>query len=173
MTRILVSNTLSPGGFNVRPMNQKFTTDGYCLVFNRAARAISRLYNRHLVCASLTVGQYCILDTVLKTGPITLRDLGDALVIERSALLRALKPLSTAALLQSSADPSNRRRILVGITLSGEDRLRLAVSGIRACPRSSHFQFAHAALLFPVLQPAALCWSTEQRSRGDKVLRLL
>ncbi|NPT59297.1 MarR family winged helix-turn-helix transcriptional regulator [Paraburkholderia elongata] len=113
-------------------MNHELTPDGYCLLFNRAARAISRLYNHHLICASLTVGQYCILATVLKSGPITLRDLGDALVIERSALLRALKPLSTVRLLQSTADLSNQRRILVEITFSGEDRVRLAASGIRA-----------------------------------------
>ena len=141
-------------------MNQKFTTDGYYSVFNRAARAISRLYNRHLVCASLTVGQYCILDTVSKTGPITLRDLGDALVIERSALLRALKPLSTAALLQSTADPSNRRRILVGITLSGEDRLRLAVSGIRAAEQE--IEALHGQI------ESASFWDTLLRFAGER-----
>jgi DNA-binding MarR family transcriptional regulator len=113
-------------------MNPELTADGYCLLLNRVARAISRFYNHHLRRASLTVGQYCILATVLKGGPITLRDLGNALVIERSALLRALKPLSTAGLLQSTADPSNQRRILVEITPSGEGRVRLAAAGIRA-----------------------------------------
>ncbi|MEM5461655.1 MarR family winged helix-turn-helix transcriptional regulator [Paraburkholderia phytofirmans] len=106
--------------------------EGYGFVFTRAARFISRIYNRHLAKDSLTVGQYGILVSIANSGPILLQDLADQLVIERSALLRTVKPLLHAGLIQSTADPAYKKRLLYQLADEGRRLIETASASIRS-----------------------------------------
>ena len=92
---------------------------GYGFVLNRAARYITRIYNRRLADVSLTLSQYGTLAAIAETGPVALQDLAEQLVIERSALLRMVQKLLSARFLLSMPDPSSKRRLLYQITNDG------------------------------------------------------
>jgi DNA-binding MarR family transcriptional regulator len=106
--------------------------EGYGFVITRAARYISRIYNRHLAKDSLTVGQYGILLSIANSGPILLQDLADRLVIERSALLRTIKPLLDAGLIQSTADPAYKKRLLYQLADEGRRLIETASASVRS-----------------------------------------
>jgi DNA-binding MarR family transcriptional regulator len=120
---------------------------GYGLVFTRASRYISRIYNRHLADVSLTVGQYGILASLANSGPVVLRDLAERLVIERSALLRTIQPLASAGFIQSASDPSNRRRLLYQLTEEGHRCLRTASTCIYAAEAEIEQIFERSAIM--------------------------
>lgn len=129
----------------------------YCFVFGRATRRISRIYNRHLTKVSLTVGQYGALTAIAHSGPTILRDLAEELVIERSAMLRAVRPLISAGLLSSAPDPPHRKRLLYQLTDEGRDCLRSAAKSVHDAEREieARFQHAHIERIRDALLPVA------------------
>src|SRR5262249_25752815 len=59
----------------------------------RASRAISRFYEAAFAPLDLTATQFSLLVAVNLGGPIPLSRLADALVLDRTSLYRAIKPL--------------------------------------------------------------------------------
>ena len=98
----------------------------------RAARYAARVYNHHLMSVSLSASQHGILEAVGVFGPVTLQELADELVTERSALQRTLQPLKKANLVQSTRDPSHLKRSVYQITSEGKQRLESSVALIQA-----------------------------------------
>ena len=68
----------------------------YALAARKNARHLSRLYDRWLAPAELSVSQFSILALVDAHGQLKITELADMLSIERTTLVRALKPLQTA-----------------------------------------------------------------------------
>jgi DNA-binding MarR family transcriptional regulator len=68
----------------------------YALAARKNARRLSRLYDSHLAPAGLSVSQFSILTLLSAKGPLKTADLADLLVMERTSLVRALKPLQGA-----------------------------------------------------------------------------
>ncbi|MGF6505832.1 MarR family winged helix-turn-helix transcriptional regulator [Paraburkholderia sp. 32] len=93
------------------------------LVFMRTARYISRVYNRHLANVSLSASQHGILEAVGRLGPVTLQDVTNDLMAERSAVQRTLQPLIKQQLLRATADPAHKKRLLFQLTDDGRQRL--------------------------------------------------
>jgi DNA-binding MarR family transcriptional regulator len=106
--------------------------EGYGLVLNRASRYISRIYNRYLIDASLTISQYSILASINESGSAAIRTLAERLVIERSALQRAIQPLISAGLLQSIIDTGSKRRFMYALTDKGRGILQTAIACVHA-----------------------------------------
>jgi DNA-binding MarR family transcriptional regulator len=131
-------------------MNTKADFDsqyqGYGLVFSRASRYISRIYNKHLADAALTVGQYGILASVCHSGPVILRDLAERLVIERSALQRTIQPLISAGFLKAMADPVNKRRLVYELADEGRRCLETAAACICAAEAEIEQIFERSAI---------------------------
>jgi DNA-binding MarR family transcriptional regulator len=119
-------------------MNHAMQHQGYGFIFSRAARYISRIYNRHLDGASLTISQYGILSSIADAGPIALRELAEHVVIERSALLRMVQTLITCRFLASMPDPEHKRRLLYQLT--DEGRLRLQTAAARVCEAEAEIE---------------------------------
>jgi len=61
-----------------------------CFAARQAARHLTRQYERHLSGAELTSAQFSILVAVEEAGEMTMNELADALVMDRTTLLRAL-----------------------------------------------------------------------------------
>jgi DNA-binding MarR family transcriptional regulator len=117
----------------VPPLSETETQhEGYGLVLSRAARFITRIYNRHLADVSLTASQYGILTSISSAEPVALRELADILVIERSALLRMVQPLLAAGFLLASADPGNRKRLQYRLADEGRRNLEHASKCVQA-----------------------------------------
>ncbi len=65
-----------------------------CGALRRAARAVSKVYESALAPLELTATQFSILVAVQLRGPVPLSRLAEALVLDRTTLYRAVKPLS-------------------------------------------------------------------------------
>jgi DNA-binding MarR family transcriptional regulator len=98
----------------------------HCTALRKAARQLSILYDRYLSPTGLTNGQFAIL-TQLATWPSgtnpSVADLARALVLDRTALTRALRPLVRDGLLQLAQSSQDQRVRLVRLTGAGRKRL--------------------------------------------------
>jgi DNA-binding MarR family transcriptional regulator len=98
----------------------------HCTALRKAARQVSLLYDRYLSPAGLTNGQFAILTQLATwssgTNP-SVADLARALVLDRTALTRALRPLVRDGLIQLAQSPQDQRVRLVRLTGTGRKRL--------------------------------------------------
>jgi DNA-binding MarR family transcriptional regulator len=77
----------------------------------RASRSLARLYDAHLSNAGLTTSQFSILRTIERHGGrVSLADLAEELVFERTSLYRALLPLRRAGLIGFQAGADRRAK---------------------------------------------------------------
>ena len=89
----------------------------YCINLRRAANAVSAIYDAHLSPLGITVNQYSILRGVERTAPCSVSDLAEHLGLDRTSLVRMLKPLTAQALVLDQAEQGRRSHQLY---LSGE-----------------------------------------------------
>jgi DNA-binding MarR family transcriptional regulator len=94
-----------------------------CFAVRQAARHLSQLYERHLSAAGLTPTQFSILGMLGRGASLTMAELAGALVMERTTLVRALRPLLRGGLV---ADTAAVRRRLLALTPRGHTRLVVA-----------------------------------------------
>lgn len=100
-----------------------------CFAVRQAARHLSQLYERHLSAAGLTPTQFSILGALgaaaVEGGEasVTMAQLSRAMVMERTTLVRALRPLLRGALVADLAQASDCRRRRLALTQAGRARL--------------------------------------------------
>ena len=117
-----------------------------CLRLRQAARQVTRLYDRRLEPAGLRITQFPVLALLRADGPAPLGQLAERLVTDRTTLTRNLRPMEQAGLIETRADPEDRRRRLLVITKQGRAVLR------RAAPLWRAAQDELATLLGPELR---------------------
>lgn len=83
----------------------------HCFANRRSGRALTRLYDRHLAPIRITISQFSILSLLEKNPKIRIVDLADLMIMERTTLVRALKPLQRLGYVVS--EPAERGRALV------------------------------------------------------------
>ena len=89
----------------------------------QAARSVTILYDRHLAKAGLTSSQHSILVAINMHPGSTMQDLADNLVMDRTALLRALKPLSQEGYVRQHPSPEHARRLVLSLTAAGKAKV--------------------------------------------------
>lgn len=94
-----------------------------CTGLRRASRATSRLYESALAPLDLTATQFAILVAVQLRGPIPLSRLAQALVLDRTSLYRAVRPLARRGCLRVVPGRTQRER---AATLAPKGRTLLA-----------------------------------------------
>ncbi len=103
-----------------------------CFAVRQAARHLSQLYERHLSAAGVTPTQFSILGALgaaVAAGgeaSLTMVQLSRTMVMERTTLVRALRPLLRGALVEDLAAASDCRRRRLALTQAGRERLREA-----------------------------------------------
>lgn len=97
-----------------------------CFAVRQAARQVTKLYERHLAEAQLTSAQFSILVALGREGRMTMLELAEVLVMDRTTLLRALKPLQRADLLRSTSSDTDPRQLVFYLSPAGERRLKQA-----------------------------------------------
>jgi DNA-binding MarR family transcriptional regulator len=95
----------------------------YALAARKNARHLSRLYDRWLAPAELSVSQFSILALVDAHGQLKITELADMLSMERTTLVRALKPLQTAGWVVAERPDIGRS---FDVRLSGRGHKKLA-----------------------------------------------
>jgi DNA-binding MarR family transcriptional regulator len=98
-----------------------------CFASRKAARLITKLYEDHLAAAGLTSSQFALLAHLDEAGQASLRQLVDALAMERTSIVRALQPLERDGLAQQAPDRDDARRNVVRLTAAGRKRLQQAI----------------------------------------------
>jgi DNA-binding MarR family transcriptional regulator len=122
-----------------------------CFLLRKLARGVTQAYDRELAPAGLTVTQYSLLQTLRRTPGLSVSALGARMGMERTGLLRTLRPLIEAkyarygareagrsAALEITAKGLERLRIATPLWQRAQDRLarRLGTSGVRELQRS-------------------------------------
>ena len=96
-----------------------------CFAVRQAARRITRLYERHLSETGLTSAQFSILVTVGEREGITMAELAEAMGMDRTTLLRALKPLTRPGWVRASKGDAPRQ-LHLSLTAPGRRQQALA-----------------------------------------------
>jgi DNA-binding MarR family transcriptional regulator len=106
----------------------------------KASRRVSQMYDAALAPVGLKSTQFAILSTIAQRAqdPPTMRELADALVMDRSTLGQNLRPLERDRLVAWEPSDADRRRKLVGLTEEGRAKYARARPLWRAA--QEHFE---------------------------------
>lgn len=110
------------------PLNQCHCSSSqcYCANIKQAEHKITALYNRYLEEAGITRGQYALLINIRNHPGISVSGLADQMNLERTTLVRNLKPLESRGLIRDTAQRGRSRSLEV--TEEGEHILSVAIS---------------------------------------------
>jgi len=98
-----------------------------CFAIRQAARHVTKLYERHLAEVQLTSAQFSILGALGDGRAMTMADLASVLVMDRTTLLRAMKPLQREDLLKSTSSPADPRQLVFALSAAGARKLKQAL----------------------------------------------
>lgn len=84
----------------------------YCVQFRRATRAVSELYAQALCPSGVTPCQFTILNTVSELQPCTTSAIAKRIGLDRTTLVRSLKPLIEKGLVEDMSQKGARDRRL-------------------------------------------------------------
>lgn len=99
---------------------QKRKSGCYCITLRRAAQAISDLYDAHMAAIGITVNQYSLLSKLGHYPNCSVSELAEYARLERTTVVRALKPLTAKGLIKDLSDEGERKRNLC-LTAEGEE----------------------------------------------------
>lgn len=91
----------------------------FCLYAQRAARRLARLYDEGLRPLGLNHGQFSLLMLVAGLQPVSVGRVADELVMDRTTVTAAVKPLERRGLLQTAVSPADQRQRLLSVTPAG------------------------------------------------------
>jgi DNA-binding MarR family transcriptional regulator len=97
-----------------------------CESLRRAARAVSRLYEEALAPFGLTATQFAILVATYLRGGLPLSRMAERLVLDRTSLYRALRPLVRRGVLQVAPGQTGRE-LRAALTGSGRRLIERAL----------------------------------------------
>ncbi len=107
--------------------NKPILLDCYMFANRQATRFVSQIYERHLGKVGLTATQFSILGVLNSKPGMTMVDLAELLVMDRTSLVRALQPLTREKLVVSAPVQDSARRRTISLTKSGEQQFKLAI----------------------------------------------
>jgi DNA-binding MarR family transcriptional regulator len=108
----------------------------HCTVLRKASRRISQLYDAALAPSGLKITQRAILAQIERSQPTKVGALAEALVMDAGGLAHTLKPLVRDRLVETGADPQDRRNRLIRLTAKGRAKLRESDALWEAAQRS-------------------------------------
>jgi len=83
-----------------------------CLNIRRSSQAITEVYDEFLAPSELKIGQFSLLKHIEKLGPVSVSDLALSIRLDRTTLVRNLKPLEERGLVMDIATEGARNRQL-------------------------------------------------------------
>lgn len=95
-----------------------------CTAIRQAARHMQRFYDACLAETGLRGTQYTVLLYLSRQQPTTVNALAEALVMDRTTVGHAVKPLERENLVAIEVDPADRRSRLISLTPQGAARVQ-------------------------------------------------
>jgi len=114
--------------------------DCNCQALRQAARRVTQAYDTHLATVGLKTTQYSILAKLNRLGPLSINELAKLMVMDRTTLGRAVRPLERDRLLAIGAGDDGRTRSLK-LTPAGQARLKAAAAKWREAQKE--FELAY------------------------------
>ena len=96
-----------------------------CLNMRRASLAITEIYDHYLAPCQLSVSQFSILKHLYGMEPVSVSELAAEIRLDRTTLVRNLKPLEQQGLIHDIA-PSGKRNRQLCLTAAGREKTELA-----------------------------------------------
>ena len=115
--------------------------DCNCFAIRQAARFVSQLYERHVSQAGVTAAQFTLLVAISKNPGVTMAELADAMVMDRTTLLRALKPMQRDALVSSAPQDASSRAVALYLSEAGKKTYILAAAHWREAQKEFEERF--------------------------------
>ena len=115
-------------------------TECNCLALRQAARHVSQFYDGHLASEGLKTTQYSILAKLNRLGPLSINKLAESMVMDRTTLGRAVRPLERDNLLAIGPGDDGRTRSLK-LTPAGQARLKAAAAKWREAQKEFELAF--------------------------------
>jgi DNA-binding MarR family transcriptional regulator len=81
-----------------------------CLNLRRAASAITKIYDEKLAPSGLTISQYSILKHIEALAPVSVSEPARHIKLDRTTLVRNLKPLEAEGLIEDISQGNSRNR---------------------------------------------------------------
>ncbi|NDL63899.1 MarR family winged helix-turn-helix transcriptional regulator [Acerihabitans arboris] len=100
----------------------------HATALRKATRRMSQLYDAALAPIGLRSTQRSILRQINNAGELSMSELAEALVLDRSALNHNLKPLERDGLLTVAVAQEDKRGRVVRLTQAGHDKLQASHS---------------------------------------------
>jgi len=97
-----------------------------CANLRRAARAVTRLYNRELLSDGIEITQFTLMMALNQVGEISQGELGELLALDSTSLTRMLKLLKEHGWVQAK-EGDDRRFRLFRLTKAGREKFRQCV----------------------------------------------
>lgn len=98
-----------------------------CFAVRQAARVVTQIYERHISQAGITASQFTILAVICSQPDLGMVELAQALVMDRTSLVRALKPLVDEQYIEKrSAGTGMRSKVSFALTEKGKDTFAIA-----------------------------------------------
>jgi len=116
-----IMGCMKPSRFPVEP------GECFSLALRRAARAVSRQYDKALAPLALNNGQFSMLVLLAGLGPIRIQKVADTLAMDRTTVTAALKPLQRRKLVRVDVAEDDARARDAVLTPAGEALLREAM----------------------------------------------
>ena len=116
-----------------------------CTAIRQAARHVTRFYDACLAEVGLRGSQYIILLYLSREGPTPIGGLADAMVMDRTTVGHAIKPLERDGLISIDVDPADRRSRLVALTGSGTRKVDEAFAAWNKAQRAFEARFGESA----------------------------
>lgn len=98
--------------------------DDDCFAIRQAARYVSQLYDRHLSNVGLTITQFSLMGRLKRVGPMSMKQLAEAMKMQRTTLVRTIQPLRRNGLISSDVLGADVRALSIALTPAGEARLK-------------------------------------------------
>lgn len=111
-----------------------------CLALRQAARHVTQIYDTHLASTGLRTSQFSLLIKLQRLGPLTINALAKEMVMDRTTLGRAIRPLERDGLIKVEAGEDARTRRLA-LTTDGRTRLKAAVTKWKQAQKA--FEYAY------------------------------
>jgi DNA-binding MarR family transcriptional regulator len=89
----------------------------------QAARFVSQLYERHYAQAGITAAQFSLLVYIAEAEKAGMAEIAKAMVMDRTTLVRALKPLERDGYVISEPEGKGSRKLLMLLSEKGRKKL--------------------------------------------------
>ncbi len=115
-----------------------------CFALRQAARYVTQIYERHLAQVGMTAAQFTIMAKLARKPDSTMLELADAMVMDRTTLVRALKPLQRDGYVLAQPSKQDSRTLVLSLSDSGEQIFDQAVIAWRNAQDEFEKKFGRA-----------------------------